>query len=196
MQQKMQYRECENSCRDIIEHNSGTFWESLQLPHWRRLDDVERSKKYKTREKSFPCEWDGDQRDQLACNLVDDNELRILHGCRACHTGRGRNTDERYQSGEGDGNRGAQGRRKFVCNSRPDYDRDSRRPRARAWTQATDAKESCYLRRPKRSAGTIFRGRHRHCRGNLRSVHDSSSASSGLLSRIDSSASAVGDEMT
>jgi hypothetical protein len=30
----------------------------------------------------------------------------------------------------------------------------------------------------------------------LRGVHDSSSASSGLLSRIDSSASAVGDEMT
>jgi len=185
MQQEMHSCECENSCRDIIEHNSGTFWKFLQLPHWRRLDDVEHSKKYKTREKSFPCERDGDQRDQLPCDLIDDHELRIFRGRCARHAGSSGDTDQRDQHGEDDGNRSSQGRRKFVCNSCPDYDRDSRRPGARARTQTADAEESRDQRRPERSDGGLGR-----------SVHDSSSWSSGLLSRMDSSASAVGDEMT
>jgi len=197
MQQEMHYCECENSRRDIIEHNSSAFWKFLQLPHRRRFDDVERSKKYKTRKKSFPCEGDGNQRNQLPGNLVDDDELRILHSCRARYTSRGRDTDQRDQRGQGDGSQRAQGRRKFVRDGGPDHDRCSRRPGAGARAQPADAEEGRDQRGPEWSAnGWCACARCGRGRWNLRGVHDSSSASSGLLSRIDSSASAVGDEMT
>ena len=78
MQQEMHPNEGQNSCRNIIEYDSGALWKSLQLPHRRRLDDIKDSKKYKAREKGFPREGDGDQRDQLSGDLVDDNKLRIF----------------------------------------------------------------------------------------------------------------------
>ena len=56
----MHQNESENSRRDIIENDSGALGKFLQLAHRRRLDDIERSKKYKTREKSLPCEGDRD----------------------------------------------------------------------------------------------------------------------------------------
>ncbi len=80
MQQKMHHDEGKNSSRDVIEHDSGAFGKSLQLAHRRRLDDIERSKKYKTGEKSFPRKGDGDEGDQLSGDLVDDDELGIF--CR------------------------------------------------------------------------------------------------------------------
>jgi len=54
MQQEMYPNECESSSRNIIEDDSGALWKSLQLTHWRWLNDIEASKKYKTREKSLP----------------------------------------------------------------------------------------------------------------------------------------------
>ncbi len=80
MQQEMHYHQGENSGRNIIEDDSGAFWKSFQLPHRRRLDDIESPKKYKTREKSFPRERDGDERDQLSGDFVDHDELRIFGG--------------------------------------------------------------------------------------------------------------------
>src|ERR1035438_5678332 len=68
----------EDSCRHIVEHDSGAFWKSLQSPHRRGLDDIEGSKKYKTREESFPREGDGDQSDELPGDLVDYDELRVF----------------------------------------------------------------------------------------------------------------------
>jgi hypothetical protein len=55
MQQEMNSYKSENSCRHIIEHDSGAVGKLLQLAHWRRLHDVEHSEKYKARKKSFPC---------------------------------------------------------------------------------------------------------------------------------------------
>jgi len=89
----MHYNERENSCRDIIEHDSGAFWKSLQLPHRRRLDDIERSKKYKTHEESLPRERDGDQRDQLTGNFVDHDKLRVFGGRGSRYARRSRNAD-------------------------------------------------------------------------------------------------------
>ena len=70
--------ESENAGCHIVKYDSGAVWKLLQLPHRRRLDDIERSKKYKTREKSFPCHRDRDQGDQLSGNLVDNDELRVF----------------------------------------------------------------------------------------------------------------------
>jgi len=94
MKQEMHRREGENSCRDVIEHDSGAFWKSLQLPHRRRLDDIERSKKYKTREKSFPCERDRDQRDELSGDFVDHHKLRIFRGRGSRHARGGGDADQ------------------------------------------------------------------------------------------------------
>ena len=59
----MHYEQSENPCRNIVEDDSGTLGKSLQLTNRGWLDDVEGSKKYKTRKESFPSEGDGDERD-------------------------------------------------------------------------------------------------------------------------------------
>ena len=66
------------SGREVVEHDTGTFWKLLQLPDRRRLDDIEGSEKYKAREKSFPSERDGDDCNQLSCNFIDDYEFRVF----------------------------------------------------------------------------------------------------------------------
>jgi hypothetical protein len=48
------------------------------LPHRRWLDDIERSKKYKTGEESFPGKRDGDESDELSGDFVDYDELGIF----------------------------------------------------------------------------------------------------------------------
>ena len=80
MQQEMHPNESEKPGRNIIEDDSGAFWKLLQSPHRRRLDDIEGSEKYKTREQSFPRQRDGDERNQLSGDFVDDDELRIFGG--------------------------------------------------------------------------------------------------------------------
>ena len=97
MQQEMQRNESENSGRNIIEDDSGAFWKSFQLPHRRRLDDIEYPEKYKTREKSFPRQRDSDQGDQLSGDFVDDDELRISAGGGAGNESGGGNADQRDQ---------------------------------------------------------------------------------------------------
>lgn len=80
MQQEMHHHECENPCGDVVEHDSGALWKCFQLPYRGRLDDIERSKKYKTREESFPREGDGDKGNQLSGDFVDYYELGIFRG--------------------------------------------------------------------------------------------------------------------
>jgi len=87
----------ENSGCNIIENDSGTFWKLLQLPHRRRFDDIERSKKYKTREQSFPRQRDSDESDELSGDFVDDYELRIFDGGGAGNAGSGGDADQRDQ---------------------------------------------------------------------------------------------------
>ena len=99
----MHCQECEDPCRHIIEHDPGALWKSLQLAYRRRLDDVEGSEKYKTGEKSFPRQGDGDQRDQLSGNLIDHDKLRILRGRSPRYASCCGDTDERDQRGHGDG---------------------------------------------------------------------------------------------
>ena len=108
MQQEMHPNEGEDPCCDIIEHDSGAFWKSLKLPHRRWLDDIEHSKKYKTREKSFPREGDGDQRDQLSGDLVDHDKLGIFDSRRPRHASGGGDTDQHDQHSQDDSNWGAQ----------------------------------------------------------------------------------------
>src|SRR6266496_4440170 len=102
MQQEMHNDQSKQTCRNIIEHDSGTFWKSLQLSYRRRLDDIQRSEKYKTREESLPCEGNGDQRDELSGDLVDYDELRIFSAGGARDAGGRGDADERDQNGQGE----------------------------------------------------------------------------------------------
>jgi hypothetical protein len=78
----------------IIHYDPGALGQSLQQADRRRLQDIENTKKYKACQKSFPSEWDGDERDQLARNFVDHDELWIFQtGCARNLRGGG-NPDE------------------------------------------------------------------------------------------------------
>ena len=60
MEEKLHYRKCVNSSRDVVEHDPGSFWKSFQLPNGRGLKDVKDSKKYKTGKESLPFKRHGD----------------------------------------------------------------------------------------------------------------------------------------
>jgi len=62
----------------IIHHYTGTLGQPFQSPNWKRLPNIEDTEEYKAREKSFPSERDGDECNQLPCNFIDDNELRVF----------------------------------------------------------------------------------------------------------------------
>ena len=74
----MHYREGINSRSQIVDHNPGAFGQALQSADGKRLPNIEQSEEDKAHEKSFPKKWDGDKGDQLACDFVDDYELRIF----------------------------------------------------------------------------------------------------------------------
>ena len=95
----MHYHESVKSGCDVIEHDSDAFRKFFQLANWRRLEDVEDSKKYKTGEKSLPRKRDGDESDQLSGNFVDDDKLGIFGGGGAGNAGRGRDADQRDEDG-------------------------------------------------------------------------------------------------
>ena len=77
----------------IIHHDSGAFRQPLQSPDWKRLQNIEDTKKYKAREKGFPSERDGDQRDQLSGDFVNHDELRIFHAGSPRYPRGGGNSD-------------------------------------------------------------------------------------------------------
>ena len=54
MDEKLQCRQRVDSRCDIIHYNSGSLGQPFQLPHRRRLHDIERPKKYKARQHRFP----------------------------------------------------------------------------------------------------------------------------------------------
>jgi len=188
MQQKLHHRQRVNSCRNIVQHDPRTFWKALQLPHRWRLDNVENTKKYKTQEESFPSERDGDQCDQLACNFVDYHKLWIFHARCACHLRSGGNPNQRDQQCQRDRYRSSQKRRRRqgISSPRPKPNRRRRSPSPRPRPQSTNTKKSRNQSRPQRTA----RARH------VVECQDSSSGASGSTSRIISSASVTGDEIT
>jgi hypothetical protein len=96
----MHRNERENPGCNIIEDDSGAFWKSLQLPHRRRLDDIERSKKYKTRQQSFPRQGDSNERNELSSDFVDDDELRIFGGGGTGYASGGGDADQRDEQGQ------------------------------------------------------------------------------------------------
>ena len=62
----------------VIHHYTGTLGQPFQSPNRKRLPNIEDTEEYKARENSFPSQRDGDERNQLSCNFIDDDELRVF----------------------------------------------------------------------------------------------------------------------
>jgi len=148
----LHYYESIDSRGDVVEHDSGAFWKFLQLSNGRGLDDIERSKKYKTSEKSFPRDGDSDEGDELPGDFVDYDELRIFGGGGPSHLSGGGDADQDHDEGESDSRRSAGGWRQGVGERVPQQHRCDRAPCARAGAQATDAEESGHQRCPEGTA--------------------------------------------
>jgi hypothetical protein len=144
----MHRNESENPSRNIVEYDPGAFWKSLQLSYRRRLHDIEGSKKYKTGEKSFPCERDSAECDQLAGDFIDDDELRIFGGGGAGHAGGGGDADQGYEYGECDSSWGLQRGRYSLGGGGPDQDRRGGCPGSWAGVEAADSAEGRDQRGP------------------------------------------------
>jgi len=79
---------------NIVQHDPGAIWKRLQLSHRRRFDDIEDTKKYKARQKRFPCERNGDQSEQLTCYFIDYHKLRISCSRASRNLCRRKNADQ------------------------------------------------------------------------------------------------------
>ena len=73
----------------VIDHDANPFGQSLEQPNRRRLQNVEDTKKYKSSQKGFPSQRDGDEGNELTRHFVDDDELRIFNA-RSARDSRGR----------------------------------------------------------------------------------------------------------
>ncbi len=62
----------------VVNHNADPLGEAFELAYRRRLDDIERSEKYKAQQQRLPCDWNCNQSDKLAGDFVDHHKLRIF----------------------------------------------------------------------------------------------------------------------
>src|ERR1035438_5274313 len=72
-----------NARAKIVDDDAGALGEPLQSPDRKRLPHIEHTEEYKAREKGFPSEGNGDERDQLPGDLIDDDELGIFRAVGA-----------------------------------------------------------------------------------------------------------------
>jgi len=74
----MHYRERIKPRSQVVHHNARAFGQPLQSPNWKRLPNIEDTEEYKGREKAFPGQRDGDERNQLSGNFINDDKLRVF----------------------------------------------------------------------------------------------------------------------
>jgi hypothetical protein len=154
MQDKLHQDERADAGGYVVQNNSSTFGQLLQLPHWRRLHNIEGSKKYKTRQKTFPCHRSADERDQLARDFVNDDVLRIfIAGCARNPGCRG-NTDRGSQNRERERSSRAQIGRQTATDGSPPKDGGRRSPGPRPGLQPANPKESRDQRCPERGGNS------------------------------------------
>ena len=99
MNQRLQDQKSQRAGGNIVEHYAQTLGQGFQLADRRRLENVERSKKYKTCEQALPGQGRGDESDELSCDLVNDDDLRVFNADGADHGICGGDSDKRDQKG-------------------------------------------------------------------------------------------------
>ena len=163
---------------EVVDYDSGALRQALQLPHRRRFQNIEDTKKYKARKKGFPSQRDADQSHQLPRHFVNHNELWILDPGSPNHaSGRG-NSGQCNRCRSHDRRPRTCFRRDPPTNESPQDNSCDRSPSPRTGLQTADT-----AKRGDETCPTV-------------GVFHSTSSRSRLLSRMTSSSSLTGSEIT
>jgi hypothetical protein len=94
MKHDLHYSQTVKAGSHVIDHDADTLGEAFELAYWRRLDDIERSKKYKAQQQRLPRDRRCNQSDELAGDFVDHHKLRIFATAGPRHSRGCRNSDQ------------------------------------------------------------------------------------------------------
>src|SRR5690349_16028914 len=127
------------SCADIVKHDANSLRQSLQGAQWRRFENVEATKKYKTQQKIFPTQWRDDERKHLTCNFIDHYESRIFDTTLARNSRTRGNPNQSHSNCNDQRNRGDVSC--ALCDQPPQHHGCSCSPRARARMETASSKK-------------------------------------------------------
>ena len=94
MQREMHHDHSVKTGGNIINYYPDAFRQVFQLTNRRWLYDIEPTKKYKAQQQRFPRHRNRNESDELACNLVDHDELRVLKAACPRHPRGRRNANQ------------------------------------------------------------------------------------------------------
>src|SRR5215469_5267800 len=94
--------ESEDSCRHVVEHDSGAFGEAFEFADRPGLEDVEEAEEDESEDSVAWGGGQGDECDELSGDFVDDDVAWVLFTGFAGDDGGGRDSDE-CDDGCGDG---------------------------------------------------------------------------------------------
>src|SRR5215510_4522519 len=92
-----------NSCANVVEHDANAARQLLELPERWRLQNIEPTKKYKTRQNILPTQRYGNQCNQLPGNLVNHHVAWIAYTAFAGHNRRNRDAYDDHGTCGNDG---------------------------------------------------------------------------------------------
>ncbi len=91
--------EGEDAGGDVVEHDAGAGGESLELADGRGFEDVEEAEEEEGEGGVLPVGGDGDEGDELAGDLVDDDVAGVFAGGLAGDDGGGGDADRPWRAG-------------------------------------------------------------------------------------------------
>jgi len=97
MQSHLHQDERVNASTYIVYYDAKTLRKGFKLTHWRRLYNVESSKKYKAQQNRFPRERHCNHGDELSHDFIDHHELGIFEASCPRDARGGRNS---YRGGQ------------------------------------------------------------------------------------------------
>jgi len=147
-----------DTCGYVVEHDAGSGREAFELPDGRRLEDVEEAKKQKREDGVGPVGGDGDERDELSGDLVDDDVPGIFATGLTGDDGGGRYADERRDQSCNGGPQGEVCRLEEMRGEEPEDKCGDGAVRAGAGLHQTCAEEGADSPRPVRAL--LWKGRH------------------------------------
>jgi len=141
----------------VVKHNTYTFAKPFEVAKRRRLYDIEPAKKYKAQQQRFPRPWGADEGNELACDFVNYNKLRIFKGSGPADTGSSRYPDHDSQAGENPRRGGLPLRIEPARQEPPEEYSRGRGPSAWAGTDSADPEERSDQRSPQWSGAGRLR---------------------------------------
>ena len=135
--------ESEEAGGNVVEHDAGAFVEAFELADGWRLEDVEETEEEEAEGEVFTVGRDGDEGDELAGDLVDDDVAGVFAVRLARDDGGGGDADERDGERGDDGGDGQREMRwiKDVCGNVPEQNRGDATVGARTGLEQASSEE-------------------------------------------------------